>query len=209
MTQLTEKRILKLKEVSSYRQTDLTVILENVHDPHNIGAVLRSCDSVGIDEIFILYTEDRLKKRGLQKSDSSSTGINQWIQIHYYTDLDSCIADVRSKYKKILGTNLKEDSNSLYDLDLTDSVALAYGNEKDGLSEEFIAIIDGNFIIPQVGFAQSLNISVACAVSLYETFRQRNNKGKYQSKDQSAIYNRFVELHKAKRTKKSKKGRSF
>ena len=69
---------------------------------------------------------------------------------------------------------------SLYDIDFTDSVALVFGNEHDGVSEETIAMADGNFIIPQLGFIKSLNISVACAVSIYEAHRQKMNSGHYK-----------------------------
>ncbi len=108
----------------------------------------------------------------------------KWLDLHFYDDVKTCMEVVKSKYTRTLGTYLQGESKSLYELDLNDSVALVFGNEKDGISEEMLNYCDENFIIPQVGMIQSLNISVACAVSLYEAFRQRSAMGKF---DQSAL----------------------
>lgn len=87
---------------------------------------------------------------------------------------------LRSKYNKILTTSLSSDAVSLYALDLTQKVALVFGNEHSGVSEEIREMSDGNFVIPQIGMIQSLNISVACAVTLYEAFRQKNGAHHYE-----------------------------
>ncbi len=87
---------------------------------------------------------------------------------------------MRDRYQKIYTTHLSADAVDLYDIDFaTSSVALVFGNEHDGVSEEIRNLADGNFIIPQVGMIQSLNISVACAISIYEAFRQKRIDGHY------------------------------
>jgi tRNA (guanosine-2'-O-)-methyltransferase len=169
----------KFKRVAARRQPDLTVILENVHDPHNVSAVLRSCDSVGIREIFVLYTDPGLDEDRLELGKRSSAGARKWVDVHFYADADVCFRRVRQRYSRILSTHLDEEAVPLYDLDLTTPVALLFGNERDGVSEEALAYSDGNFTIPQVGMSASLNISVACAVTLYEAFRQRWLQGRY------------------------------
>lgn len=172
---LTDQRLKRLTQVAQYRQRDLTVILENVHDRHNIGAILRTCDSVGIHEVFIIYTEDRLtEENNIEPGKTSSSGSDKWIKINLYRDVKSCFAEVKKRYDKIWATALTEQAENLYSLDLTNSVALLFGNESEGLSEEAVSMADGNFIIPQVGFVRSLNISVACAISVYEAHRQRS-----------------------------------
>ena len=176
---MTPEREHRIRQVISRRQYDLTVVLENVHDPHNIGAIMRSCDSVGISEIFVLYTEPELIDRGFQAGHKSSSGSRRWVEVKYYTDTETCFEEVRKRYRKIYGTVISEGSDSLYDLDLVTSCALLFGNEHDGISQEARQYIDSNFIIPQMGFVCSLNISVACAVSLYEAFRQRESSGHY------------------------------
>jgi tRNA (guanosine-2'-O-)-methyltransferase len=176
---LTPERIERLTSVAARRQPDFTIILENVHDPHNIGAVLRSCDSVGIKEIFVLYTEGHLGEDRIEMGTKTSSGALKWVDVQLYRDPVACFNHVKSKYETIWATHLGESASSLYELDLTASVALLFGNEHDGLSEQALSYADGNFVIPQMGMVQSLNISVACAVSVYEALRQRNAIGRY------------------------------
>lgn len=173
---MTEERSNRLLEVLSKRQTNLTVVIENVEDPHNISAVMRTCDAVGIQDIYILTTKIPKHERFGFKSSSSA---NKWLTIHQYDNATLLIADLRKKYNKIYTTHLSADAVSLYDIDFTDSVALVFGNEKKGVSDEIRAMADGNFIIPQIGMIKSLNISVACAVSIYEAYRQKNEAGHY------------------------------
>lgn len=173
---MTPERTDRLESVLNKRQPDLTVVLENVFDPHNISAVMRTCDAVGIQDIYILNNKIPPHKKWGAKSSSSAA---KWLSIHQFTDAEECFAELRKHYKKIYTTHLSTDAVSLHELNLTEPVALVFGNEHSGVSEEIIAKADGNFIIPQVGIIKSLNISVACAVTLYEAFRQKNNAGHY------------------------------
>jgi tRNA (guanosine-2'-O-)-methyltransferase len=180
---MTEERSNRLLEVLSKRQTNLTVVIENVEDPHNISAVMRTCDAVGIQDIYILTTKiPRHEKFGFKSSSSA----NKWLTIHQYDNATLLITDLRKKYNKIYTTHLSADAVSLYDIDFTDSVALVFGNEKKGVSDEIRAMADGNFIIPQIGMIKSLNISVACAVSIYEAYRQKNEAGHYDNNSLSS-----------------------
>ena len=173
---MTPERSDRLNAVLSKRQLNLTVVLENVADPHNISAVMRTCDAVGIQEIYILNTViPRHKKWGSKSSSSAS----KWLTVHQFNEVSTCFQELRKRYKKIYTTHLSSDASDLYELDLTEDVALVFGNEHSGVSEELIALADGNFIIPQVGIIKSLNISVACAVSVYEAFRQKTLAGHY------------------------------
>lgn len=173
---MTNERKQRIESVLSKRQNDLTVVLENVFDPHNISAVMRSCDAVGIQEIYVLNTKiSRHKKWG----DRSSSSAAKWLTVHQFENTEACFEALKKKYSTILTTHLSSDAVSLYDLNLSKSTALVFGNEHSGVSEEIRLMADGNFLIPQVGMIQSLNISVACAVSLYEAFRQKNYAGHY------------------------------
>ena len=164
------------------RQTNLTVVMENVNDPHNISAVMRTCDAVGIQDLYILNTKIAKHDYFGVKSSSSAA---KWLTVHQFTDAKACFEALRKNYNKIYTTHLSSDAVSLYDIDFTDSVALVFGNEHDGVSEETIAMADGNFIIPQLGFIQSLNISVACAVSISEAHRQKMAAGHYKEQSMS------------------------
>lgn len=173
---MTPQRRERLLSVLRKRQPDLTVVLENVFDPHNISAVMRTCDAVGIQELYVLTNKiPRHKKWGARSSSSAA----KWLTVHQYEDAELCFADIRKKYKKVYTTHLSSDAVSLYEINFTDSVALVFGNEHNGVSEEIRAMADGNFLIPQMGIIQSLNISVACAVSIYEALRQKTNAGHY------------------------------
>jgi tRNA (guanosine-2'-O-)-methyltransferase len=184
---MTPERIEKLRRVLRKRQFDLTVVLENVFDPHNISAVMRTCDAVGIQEIHILNTRiPRHKKWGARSSSSAA----KWLTVHQYEDLATCFERLRNHYDKILTTHLSGSAVSLYDLDLTGSVALVFGNEHSGVSEEIRKLGDGDFLIPQAGIIQSLNISVACAVTVYEAYRQKERAGHY---DRSEGFNPAAE----------------
>jgi tRNA (guanosine-2'-O-)-methyltransferase len=196
---MTPKRVEKFKEVIKCRQPNLTVILENVHDPHNISAVLRTCDSVGITDVYVLYTA--VHKDRLELGKRSSSGARKWVNVHLYNDVDECMQAVKAKYDKIYATHLSEDAVGLYDLNLTESVALLFGNEHKGVSEAALTYCDGNFLIPQYGMVESLNISVACAVSLYEALRQRKVKGFYSDNpvlsetEQTEMYEDYQNRH--------------
>lgn len=174
---MTPERIARIRSVISHRQFDLTVVMENIFDPHNISAVMRSCDAVGIQELYVLNTRIPPHKKWGAKSSASAA---QWLTVHTFTDVESCFTALRKKYQKIYTTHLASTSQSLYELDLTQPVALVFGNEAEGVSEEVCQLADGNFLIPQVGMVKSLNVSVACAVTLYEAFRQRWQAGYYQ-----------------------------
>jgi tRNA (guanosine-2'-O-)-methyltransferase len=176
INQMTPEREQRFKNVLEKRQNDFTVVLENVFDLHNISAVMRTCDAVGVQDIHILNTKiSKHKKWGARSSSSAA----KWLTIHQYTDASSCFAELRRKYPMILTTHLSSTSVSLYEIDFTKPVALVFGNEHDGVSEEIRNLADGNFVIPQVGMIRSLNISVACAVSLYEAFRQKQAAAHY------------------------------
>jgi tRNA (guanosine-2'-O-)-methyltransferase len=178
---LTPEREHKLREVISRRQPDLTVVMENIHDPHNISAILRSCDAVGVLEVYVINNKEQGRKKLGKKSSASA---RKWIQVNYFESVEACVNVLKEKGFSIRATHLSSDADSLFALDLAKPIALAFGNEHEGVSEELLSYADGNFIIPMVGMIPSLNVSVACAVSLYEAYRQRASIDKY---DQPAL----------------------
>lgn len=207
MALLTEARDQLFKKVISNTQFDCTIILENVHDPHNIGAVIRSCDAVGIRKIYIIDTHENLIDRSFTKDMSTSTGVRRWIEVIKYTSVAEGVEDIRSHYDQIIGTHLGADSVSLYDSELSGSVAIVFGNEHEGMSKELLGHCDQNIIIPQMGMVQSLNISVACAVTVFEVARQRLKRGLYvgdfdsTNPNHQALYDRYVGIQTVRRMK--------
>jgi tRNA (guanosine-2'-O-)-methyltransferase len=171
-----DAREAKMRKVISAKQTGLTVVLENVDDPHNISAVLRTCDAVGILDVHLIRTIEPAQRKLGKKSSASA---KKWIRIHEYQDVKSCFDLLKKEGKTILATHLSSDAQQLFKLDLTVDTALVFGNEHSGVSQEVLELADGNFIIPQTGMIPSLNISVACAVTLYEAYRQKELAGHY------------------------------
>lgn len=180
----TEERIIKVNKLLSKRKDDITIVFENILDPHNIAACLRTCDAAGILEVHIVYSPNykrlisRLKTEGL----GSSATAKKWVNVYAYNDIQLCYSILKNQGFTILTSKLNETSKSLYDLDFaTNKIALVFGNEKNGLSDNAYNLADGNFNIPQIGIVESLNISVACAVSLYEAYRQKSKLNLYEN----------------------------
>src|SRR5476649_792353 len=126
---MTPERNERLTNVLNKRQPDLTVVLENVFDPHNISAVMRTCDAVGVQDIYVLNTKIPPHKKWGAKSSSSAA---KWLTIHQFTSTEECIYILRKKYDTILTTHLSSDAKSLHSIDFTGRIALVFGNEHDG-----------------------------------------------------------------------------
>jgi tRNA (guanosine-2'-O-)-methyltransferase len=171
----TVKRFKKIEKVAIARQFSLRVVLENIHDPHNVGAILRSCDAVGVSQVDLLYTIESFPK--ISKVSSASS--KKWVEQRRFNKTDECISSLKQEGFKVYGTILSEDAENIFDLDLTEKIAIVMGNEHRGISEEMIAGLDKQIYIPMRGMIQSLNVSVATAVTLYEAQRQRALKGLY------------------------------
>lgn len=175
---MNDNRRAKLQRVLAKRQPDLTVLLENVEDPHNIAAVLRTCDSVGVQEIYVVDTKETSTSAVGYRS---SAGSYKWLPVHRFSSLQACLAVMLPRYPLLLATHMSPRSSGLYEVALTQPLAIAFGNEYHGCSPELVAAAHGTLHIPQVGMVQSLNISVACAVVLYEAFRQKKAAGHYDA----------------------------
>jgi len=187
----TEKRMERMMEVLSKRQNDIVVVLENVHDPHNVSAVLRTCDAIGILDIYLVYHSGQ---KFPQLNNKSSGRVRKWMIVHKFTSILECFKELKEQGFTIVSTNVSSNSKSLYDIDFSQKIALVFGNEHVGISTEVKESSDSVIFIPQVGFAESLNISVACSICLYEAFRQKNILGHYSSpkldtKEQNLILN--------------------
>lgn len=166
---MTKAREEKIRKVEQNRFSDLTVVFENIHDPHNVSAILRTCDAVGVREVHLLYTIEKFPTLGKK----SSASAKKWITIHKWKTQEECFSYLKKEKFHILGTTLADNSKSLYSLNLKRKTAIVLGNEHRGISDEALSFCDGTLIIPMMGMVQSLNVSVSAAVILYEALRQR------------------------------------
>jgi len=172
-----ERRLARIEASVRQRQPDLTVILENIHDPHNVSAILRSCDAAGVMEVQLVYTSEEFPKLGKK----SSASAKKWVERRDFKNVTECYKKLHSEGYSIYATHLSKRTTPLYELDLRRKVALAFGNEHRGVSEDAAELADANFMVPMFGMIQSLNVSVACAVTLFEAVRQRILAGRYES----------------------------
>ena len=172
----TEKREQKIISVVNARQKSLRIVLENIHDPHNVSAIFRTCDAVGIPRVSLLYYIEKFPKIGNKSSGSAF----KWVEKDKFKDVKSCYESLKEEGFRIYASSIIDEAVSIYDLNLTEKVAIILGNEHRGVSEEAAKLADKKFIIPMKGMVQSLNVSVATAVILYEAFRQRQRKGMYE-----------------------------
>jgi len=189
---VTERRTEKIKRILNFRQTDLTVVCENIHDPHNVSAILRSCDAVGVNTVHLLYTRESFPKLGKK----SSASAKKWLDFkrhRNHQELQKCLKDQKMV---IYATCIDASAKSIFEVDWTQPSAIIMGNEHRGVSSEALAIADQMIFIPMFGMIESLNVSVATAVTLYEACRQRLLKRQYyQSKNPAwieQILNRWI-----------------
>jgi tRNA (guanosine-2'-O-)-methyltransferase len=165
----TERRLNRLLQVLRHRQPDMTVVMENIHDPHNVSAVLRSCDAAGVMELQLIYTDTDFPDIGKK----SSASAKKWVELRQFKNVKDCYKKLHEEGFTIYATHLEEKATSLFEIDLTKKVAIVVGNEHKGVSPEAARSADGILQIPMFGMIQSLNVSVATAVILFEAVRQR------------------------------------
>ncbi|OGU28830.1 MAG: RNA methyltransferase [Ignavibacteria bacterium GWA2_35_9] len=174
-----EKRTNKIISVINFRQKSLHVVLENIHDPHNVSAIFRTCDSVGVGRVSLVYNIEPFPKIGKK----SSASAYKWVEREKYKNIKDCALLLKKDGFKVLVSSITDSSKSIYDFDLTKKTAIVFGNEHRGVSKEAEEIADEKFIIPMFGMVQSLNVSVAAAICLYEASRQRSLKGMYDKSE--------------------------
>jgi tRNA (guanosine-2'-O-)-methyltransferase len=171
------RRLERIAAVLDRRQPGLTVVMENIHDAHNVSAVFRTCDAVGVLQVELLYSTESFPRIG-KKSSSSA---NKWLEKRKHSSVKECYKTLHREGFTICATRLGAPAGSLYELDLTGNVAFVFGNEHRGVSDEAAELADANFRIPMMGMIESLNVSVAAAVCLYEALRQRAAVGAYDA----------------------------
>jgi tRNA (guanosine-2'-O-)-methyltransferase len=179
-----ERRLKKMENVLRHRQPDLTVVMENIHDPHNVSAVYRTCDAAGVSAVQLIYNSTKFPRIGKK----SSASANKWVERREFRDVQTCYEKLHAEGFVVYATHCGENAVSLYETDLTKKAAIVIGNEHAGVSEEAAQHADVLLHIPMFGMIQSLNVSVATAVILFEAVRQRLAAGspgqiKYSEED--------------------------
>ncbi|MBL6802252.1 MAG: tRNA (guanosine(18)-2'-O)-methyltransferase TrmH [Synechococcus sp. BS307-5m-G38] len=186
---LLPRRFERLQTVLNHRMADLTVLLEHVEKPHNLSAILRSCDAVGALEAHIVSFEGRPRT-----FNSTAQGSQKWVPLHDHPDIDSAIGTLKGKGFRIYGTHLGVEAKDYRDCDFTGPTAFVLGAEKWGLTDRARDLMDEALFIPMRGMVQSLNVSVAAATLLFEALRQRQQAGTAPSKGEGLSADHYKQL---------------
>ncbi len=171
----TERRLYKLSQVIHQRQMDVVIALDHIHDQHNLSAVVRSADAAGFGRI--IWTPDF--KMTEKINPEISRGAERWVDLKVYEDLKPELLKLKSQGYRIVATHMARKAVDFRSVDWTKPSVVIFGNEHRGVSDDVVEIADDNIFLPMLGFVQSLNISVAAAVTLYEIQRQREVAGMY------------------------------
>jgi tRNA (guanosine-2'-O-)-methyltransferase len=171
-----KKRYDKIRRILDHRQPDLTVVMDNVHKPHNVAAILRTCDAVGIPMIHAIVDRNLFDVRR-----RAASGAHKWVEVKTYNQVEDAYGLLRDDGFRILTAQCAGDSQDFRTIDYTQSTAIVVGMELDGLTSEAINQADGSMTVPTVGMVDSLNVSVATAVILFEAERQRRQAGFYDA----------------------------
>ena len=169
---LLPRRFERIKAVLDRRMGNLTVLLEHVEKPHNLSAILRSCDAVGVLEAHAVFLAGRLPT-----FNSTAQGSQKWVPLQLHGSSTEALQALKARGFKVFGTMLSEAAVDYRSCDFTGPTALVLGAEKWGLSPEAAALVDQAVTIPMRGMVQSLNVSVATATLLFEALRQRQAAG--------------------------------
>jgi tRNA (guanosine-2'-O-)-methyltransferase len=173
---MTSERHQRILDMLKKRQPDLTVCMEGVHKPHNLAAVVRTCDAIGVSDVHAVWTNERMRVGG-----GTAVGSQNWVDVHHHDQIKDAISILKQQNMQVLVTNLSDKAVDFREIDYTKPTAIILGQEKFGASPEALALADHDIVLPMVGMVQSLNVSVACAVTLYEAQRQRQAAGMYDT----------------------------
>lgn len=177
----TERRRNKIISVINFRQPSLKIVLENIHDPHNVSAIFRTCDAVGVPKVSLVYYQEAFPKIGKKSSASAF----KWVEREKFKSIEDCYSNLKYEGFNIYASSISDGAVSLYELDLTKKSAIILGNEHRGVSDSATNLADKKFLIPMFGMVQSLNVSVAASIILYEALRQRMEAGMYDKSEYS------------------------
>ncbi|UTL85781.1 tRNA (guanosine(18)-2'-O)-methyltransferase TrmH [Serratia marcescens] len=172
---MSPERYARICEMLATRQPDLTVCLEQVHKPHNVSAIIRTAGAVGVHQVHAVWPTTRMRTLV-----SSAAGSNSWVSVKTHRTIGDAVGHLKAQGMQILATNLSARAVDFREVDYTRPTCVLLGQEKTGITEEALALADQDIVIPMIGMVQSLNVSVASALILYEAQRQRQNAGLYR-----------------------------
>jgi len=201
---LTEHRLNLINQKIQDRTHYIIPVLEDIFDPHNTSAVIRTAEALGIQKINIIENHNSFKmSKGITK------GAHQWVDVTQYNDNNSSKSDNTSNSKKcinalkekgyiVYGATPHEEAFSLEEVDLSKKIAVCFGSEKNGLSDYLLENCDQKFYIPMTGFTESLNISVSTAITIHHLLYNLNKSDiKYKLSREEQLELKYQWLRKS------------
>lgn len=184
----------RIAQVLGNRTRTLTVVLDRLEDHFNMAAVLRTCEGMGIQEVHIVKNPQVPWTPNWRVTQ----GCDKWLDLHRYDDFSSCRAALQARGFRVLVSAVREGGQSLFEVDFSPKVALVFGNERFGVSDEVLSLADGVFWIPMFGFTQSFNISAAASASITRAIAWRLEKlgkvGDLSPDEAAELQDRFFRL---------------
>jgi tRNA (guanosine-2'-O-)-methyltransferase len=176
----------RMLSVLEHRMGSLRVVVENLHNPHNMSAVLRSCEAMGVQHVHAVESVEKFSvSRGITK------GSHKWLTLHKHRTFSDCASELAAEGFSLYAAMLQKDAVALAELPIDRNVALVFGNEHAGVSPEALALCDGAYFIPMHGFVQSYNVSVATSISIYDVSSRmrtgREDKGALTGEQKALI----------------------
>ena len=165
---ISDERMRKFEDVARGRTYGVVPVLENLYDRGNASAVMRTAEALGFQRVDVVEPGERFKR-----ANRVSQGADKWLDVPRWKSSAACLAALRERGYRVLATRFVEGATPIESVDFSRPTALIFGNEKDGVSPEAIALADASVVIPMQGFVQSFNISVAAALALYTARRDR------------------------------------
>lgn len=177
------QRYAHLRAILAARQHNLTVCMEQLYKPHNVSAVILTADAVGVHEVHAVWPGSRMRTMV-----SSTAGSNSWVQVKTHPTIRDAVSHLKDRKMQILATHLSAKAVDFREIDYTRPTCILMGQEKTGITREALDLAEQDIIIPMIGMVQSLNVSVASALILYEAQRQRQNAGMYLRAESTLEY---------------------
>ncbi len=189
--QLTEKRRCRMLSTIAKRTKHIRLVVQDVHQPHNVSACIRSAEGFGIQKIEVVNLKTKFD------TSTVARGVDSWVDIQKHASVESCIEKLHQEGFIVAAAFPHGKAVSLEDLPVDKPIALVFGNEHEGLLDSWRTLSDIQFTIPMSGIVESLNISVSAAVSMYTT-SQRAQKAVpqetyfFSADEQKNILNRWI-----------------
>lgn len=190
--EVTDRRRARILDVVLRRLSSITVVMENVADPHNASAVMRTAEGLGLAAIHVVEQPNKFEKnRAIAKS------ADRWVQVVKHQGLARCVGDLSAQGYQLFAADVGDGCVAVHDIDVTRPVALVFGSEHAGLSKRALSLTDGRFTVPMYGFVESFNVSVSAALALYDVTRRRREhlgvEGDLTAEQLLALGERYLE----------------